>query len=429
VFEDDHGPLMAKLTSRGYSAADQSDFISRSAQPHTLQWKASAYRWTGTGVQTLLDDIPLTGGTLTLDSSEVTRRQLTLEIGGGEDLVPKTSTDPLVPFGQFIRLWNRIDRFDGTWFPWLMQGEYPILSYVYERPSLIATVECQDLSSRVNEFLHLNKHKYAGMTVAGAIKDMVSTALPNKLITLHATNGSQGARVKNYVADTGVGRWDAATDLADKHGYETFFDSAGDLIIRDAITRDDDDIVPGTGPDIGSVSSPVAVIHDSNGGTLVGLTATVTREGGCNKVRFNLHGTVTKRAKKQDKKKKGIETVDVDWNAAVEAEDTAADSAVRWGDTFGYLPIVRDYNLHKIEAGDKAAYQQRAESMLHRRRGVIRYLDFDVAGGYWVEPDDKVSVRYGSRDEDHFIQSVEFDLAGQTPTRMRTRMLAVKDPG
>lgn len=418
---------MARLTSRGYSANDQADFIRRSAQPHTLQWKADCFRWQSGSVDTMYTNVPLTGGQLTLDSSNPTRRTLQLLVGGGEALVPKTADDPLAPFGQFVRLWCRIDRFDGTWFPWLMMGEYPLMSYSYERPSLIATVDCQDLSGRVNEMLHLNKHAYKGMKLDNAIKDMVRAALPNKLLTTHATAGAQAEHVTSYVAESGTGRWDSAFDLAEKHGFETFFDAAGDLIIRNVIRGEDDDILPGTGPDIGTVSNPIAVIHDGEGGTLVGMTATVTREGGCNMVRFNLSGTVTRRAKKQIKKKKGVETNPVDWTSEVHAEVDSGPAA--WGDRFGFLPIVRDYNLHKVQDGERASYQNRADAVLHRRRGVIRYIDFDVAGGYWVEPDDKVRITYGSRSEDHYVQSVTFDLTGQTPTRMRTRSLAVVDPG
>lgn len=420
---------MATLVSRGYNTTDQADFVARSVGPHTLRWKADAYRWQGAGAaeQSLLTNIPIIGGTLTLDSSDPTRRKLSLEVGGGEALVPRTSDDPLVPFGQMIRLWCTIDRPDGTAFPWLLQGEFPIQSYVYERPSLVATVDCQDLSARVNEFLHLGKHSYKDLRLDDAIVQMVKAALPNKGFAVHATAGAQGVKVVNYVADAGTGRWDAAVDLAEKKGYETFFDSSGNLVIRNLITGDDDDVLPGVGPDIGTVSNPVAVIRDGVGGSLVGLTATVTREGGCNYVRFNLTGTVTQRAKKQNAKKPGVETKQVDWTAEVHAEEEGGPAD--WGDKFGFLPIVREFNLGKVTEGEKAGYQKRANNVLHRRRGVIRYIDFDMVGGYWLEPDDRVRLIYGSRTEDHYIQSVQFDLAGKTPTRVRTRQLAVVDPG
>jgi hypothetical protein len=222
------------------------------------------------------------------------------------------------------------------------------------------------------------------------------------------------------VGEAGTGRWDAAVDLAGKKGYETFFSATGDLVIRNVITDDDDNVMPGTGPDIGTVTNPVATISDGEGGSLVGLTATITREGGCNYVRFNLTGTVTKRGKKKKKKK-------TDWNAEVHAEETAGPAA--WGDTFGYLPILREYNLGSVGANEKDSYQQRARTVLHRRRGVIRYIDFDMVGGYWLEPDDKVRIVYGDRIEDHYVQSVQFDIGGTSPTRVRTRQLAVQDPG
>ena len=64
-----------------------------------------------------MEDIPIVGGTLVMDSSDQVRRRLTLEIGAGAELEPRTWQDPLVPFGQFIILWCSIDRADGTLFP------------------------------------------------------------------------------------------------------------------------------------------------------------------------------------------------------------------------------------------------------------------------------------------------------------------------
>ena len=419
---------MGNLTRRGWTAVDYAAFKARCAEPHTVRWQANAYRSLAGGAENLLmPDIPITGGQLTLDSSDPVRRKLTLQVGGGDAFAATTAEDPLVPFGQFLKLWCRIDKSDGTWFPNILMGIFPIKTYTYERPSQIATVECTDLSGRVEEFLLLGKRGFKGKRVAATIEDLVIEALPDRIVDLAAVDAAKTREISNYTADAGTGRWTVCTEIADRKAFETFFDYDGTVVVRNMITDSYDDVIMGVGPDIGTVTNPVATIRDGEGGTLVGVTATVSREGGCNYVRLNLTGTTTKRLKNQNKKKPGIETKKVTWADHVDAQ--AATAPVEWGGPFGYLPIVEPRDLQKVEAGEKADKLEEAQRILRRRRGVVRYLDFDVAGGYWVEPDDRVRIQYAGRAEDHFVQSVAFDLSGKSATRMRTRAIAVRDPG
>src|SRR3954467_3064537 len=116
---------MSHLTTRGWSLEDAAELRARSAGPHTVQWRASVSRWSRGREHVLCEALPLTGGKLTLDSSDPTRRQLTLELAAAGSLVPIWPNDPLAPFGQIVKLYCRIDRFDGSWLPWLKQGEFP----------------------------------------------------------------------------------------------------------------------------------------------------------------------------------------------------------------------------------------------------------------------------------------------------------------
>lgn len=415
---------MARLTSRNFTKAEADAFVAASNQPHTVQWKASAYRLVAGVANLLLDDLPIVAGRLTLDSSDPTRRRLTLEVGGGDEFVPTTTDDPLVPFGQAIYLWTRIDLPDGSWSPWLKQGEFPITSYVYERPTTVATVDAADYSLAVDEFLHLTKRGYGNRTVQGAIVEMVNQALPDKVFTVVAHPDAATKRVTNFVADAGQGRWDSATSLAQVKGFEVFFDAAGNLVIRPDVTDDNDNVIPGVGPDIGTVENPVAVIADGEAGNLVAMTATLTREGGCNGVIINIHETADQKAKG---KKAVAARGDERRNVQVSALQSTGPAA--WGDRFGRLPIVNERNVATITNQVVADQQSAARRLLHRRRGIVRYIDLDAAGLYWVEPDDKVAIKWGNRTEYHYVQRVEFDLSGRSPVRIRTRQLAVTDPG
>jgi hypothetical protein len=250
---------------------------------------------------------------------------------------------------------------------------------------------------------------------------MVNAALPNRAYNVLADDYAKSKDIKNFAAQAGLGRWDAATQLADIKDLDVLFDYNGDLVIRRAISDDSDDVSPGVGPDIGTVANPIATITEGIHGSLVALTATVTREGGCNGVQINLQPAVTRAGKAiKDSERHPVSVV-------VQQEGGPA----KWGDVFGFLPIVESHDVHKATAEVVANYRGEARKLLQRRRGVIRYLDADAVGCYWVEPDDKIRFTFGSPavTEDHYVAAVTFDVTGKSPARLRTRQLAVLDPG
>jgi hypothetical protein len=129
-------------------------------------------------------------------------------------------------------------------------------------------------------------------------------------------------------------------------------------------------------------------------------------------VQWNLHPAKRKSSNPDD---------DADKVQHVTAEET--DLATRWGDVFGYLPIVQNRNVHRVTAQVRGDYQDRANAMLYRRGGIVRYIDLDAVGVYWLEPDDKLRIVQSNPDrtESHFVQAVTFDLSGRSPVRVRTR--------
>ena len=415
---------MSTLASRGYGdATTRAAFVARCAGSHAVEWSVDIVRWDeGGDDETLATDVPIVDGVLILDSSDLIRRRLTIELGGGEAWAPVDTDSPLVPFGQRLILKCRIDDGLGGWLPWLKQGEFWIVSNVFERPSLITTVDAVDYSGAVEEFGHLNFTAYKGLTVEDAVVRMVRAALPGGAWgSPIVTTDRASDKVVNYQAKPGQGRWSAAIELAGKHAVDPLFDANGHLVLRKQLT-DDDEVsgAGGDGPDIGDKTHPVATITDGSGGSLIAMTSTLTREGSCNGVRVNLHYTV----KKKDRKGKSSST-EVTWS-----HDELVDSGpVEWGGSFGKVPIVLDDNVAKITADIKSARVERARRVLRRRRGLVRYHDVDAAPLYWIEPDDFVRLDWHTTDgalvsEDHYVQRVEFPLAGG-PMRVRTRQLSV----
>lgn len=415
---------MSRLVTRGFNPVDAAEFKDRANGPHTVRWKASSYRWSGGTEQLIYDDLPIVGGTLSLDSSDPTRRHLTLDIAGVGQLVPDAPADPLAPFGQYLKLWSTIDRTNGGFFGWLKHGEFPIQTISSEWPSMQQTVDCVDYSAVVGDYLHTQKKAYNHRSVYDAVRQITEAALPDKAFTIHTHDGVRSTQVEPHtIADAGSDRWEVAVGIAQARGFETFFDWNGDLVIRDDITNDDNETIPGVGPDIGTVSSPIAVIADGLGGNLVGLTASVTREGGCNGVFINLHETASQTLRN---KKGQLVAGDKRVNVQVSALGTGA---IAWGNRYGRQSLVIEKPVKVITDDVVAAHTRRAKRLLHRRGGVIRTLDVDAVGCYWVEPDDRVRIKYDGRTEAHYVASIEFDISGASPARIRTRSLTVEDPG
>jgi hypothetical protein len=409
--------------SRGYDEEDADQMKVRANRSHTIRWKANALRWNAGEQQMLYEDLPVIGGKLSLDASNPTRRTLSLEIAGVGNLVPDQPSDPLACFGQFIRLWCTIDREDGTWFPWIYHGEFPILTTTSEWPSLKQTIECGDLSTIVDDDLHVKKRAYGHMTVYEAIKELTEHGLPDRLFAIDTHDGVRHTKVEPHtVADAASSRWEVATNIAAARGFEVFFDWRGRLVIRDAITAADNDVIPAVGPDIGSVSSPVATLRDGTGGNLIAITQAITREGACNGVFINLNETASQTLRRHGRLVSGDKRVNVQVSAL-------ATGATAWGDRYGRQPIVIERPVKVITDDVVAAQRRRAKRLLNRRGGVIRSLEMDVVGAWWVEPDDRVHVMYGGRSEYHYIASIELTLDGSSATHIRTRSLAVDDPG
>jgi hypothetical protein len=297
----------------------------------------------------------------------------------------------------------------------LKQGEYPIQTTTSEWPSMLQTVECADWSVVVDDFLHTKKKAYNKLTIKAAVQQLTEAALPDKVFSIHADADALVTKVEpNSVAEAGSSRWETAVAVAQARRFEAFFDSRGNLVIRKDVTQENNEAIPGIGPDIGTVSNPVAVIRDGGGGNLVAVTVSATREGGCNGVFINLHETASQDLRRKGRPVSGDKRV----NVAVSALGTGP---ITWGDKYGRQPMVIEKAV-KVITDDVVAHQQRrAQRLLHRRGGVVRSLDLDAVGLYWLEPDDKVRVQYDGRAEAHYVQSVQFDLEGQKPARIRTR--------
>lgn len=410
-------------------------FKARCVRSHTREVRARVFRIESNGAKvakgvTMADgttkyDLPIVGGTLTADSTDPHLRRLSMTVAG-EEWIPDNDDAPLAPFGQFIVVEVRIDMEDGGWSPWLQMGEFPIISHKVVRPDGTSEVLAADWSWRVNEYAYVNPHSWANRSRVEAIQGAVDSALPMYGRAVHAsanaklTIGEEAGQVSS-----GTGRWDWIQSICDAANLEAFFDRFGGLVIRDAVV-DYEGYAVGAGPDIGSVANPVALLKTGQGGSIINLTAEITREGGCNGVIINVIPTASPpKGSSYDKSQYKSRTILEKWNYG----------AAAWGDQFGRITVQRDKKVSRVTQRSLNDAQMWGQSILSRRRGVIRRLEMDAIPMWWLDPDDKVNVTWAQRmpdgtervrTETHYVESIEFPLApGDGPMRIRTRQVVV----
>lgn len=212
------------------SSAQAQELKARCQMSHTAHYVADVTRFRNVGgvptIQTLATDIPITGGTLSMDSSDPIRRRLSMTVAGGTDWdsgesgwgdvgwEPDDAAAPLTPFGQWVHLYVILDKVGGGHFPRFKMFCGPIRSNVWERPSQIMTVECTDPSQTVQDYLHLRRRTYKDRTIKNVVSTLVNDALPGALYNVDANTRSETATIKRYTAEAGEPRWDAILEMA-----------------------------------------------------------------------------------------------------------------------------------------------------------------------------------------------------------------------
>ena len=402
---------------------------------HTRETLIRSYRWNpGASEPTLmtvtlpggrvLSSIPITEGTLTVDSTDPTRRKLQITVPG-EIWQPTDEDHPLAPFGQHLVVWVRIDKPDGSFYDWRKLGEFPIVSHELTQPDGSSVVTAADWSSRVEEFAYTAKHSWAEESRVTAIKTAVDEALP-RVYTVHSSaNANLTVGEEAGQVSSGTGRWSFVQAICDASGLEAFFDRYGDLVIRNAIV-DVDETLPGVGPDVGTVSNPVATLAQGQGGSITGLKIVTTREGGCNGIILTITPTASPPKKgKYNKAQYEPATLLRKWDRGPAA----------WSDVFGRITVQREKRVARRTQQATLDAQRWADGLLTRRRGVIRRLEIDALPMWWLEPDDRIQVKWKQRmpngseltfDEAHYVEAIEFPLTPDGgPMRVRTRQVTV----
>jgi hypothetical protein len=343
---------------------------------HSIEVQVDAYR----GADLVLANVPISGGSVQVDSASQVRRTLSLSVA---DPALDPGADPtaaLAPFGSELAVRRGIRYPDGT-IEWCPLGRFRIESARASASGSGVEVNGADRGAYVQDarFTSIKKSNRSN-TIPAEIARLIGEVLPD--VAVSDFTGSTASTPKRFWEED---RWGAIDELAKAIGAEVFFDPDGDAVIAPVPSIDD-----------------VAVWWADAGETGVLLEANLesTREGTYNGVRASGEGGDT---------------------APVSAFVTDDDptSPTYWGGGFGQKP--RFYVSPLITTTAQAT--SAATAMLNRVRGLNRQLELDLVPNPALEAGDVIRVVFpDGATELHLVDGFEVSLAtdGSMPVKTRS---------
>lgn len=228
--------------------------------PHTMSVRASST----TATQGTISDLPIHDGTIQVSSTQIVRRNCTLEINPA--LWPASVYDPLSPISSEITVDYGVLVRGG--FEWIPVFTGPIQRAKRKFGTGLVTIEAAGREQRVVEDrMDAPAQTVAGATVVAEITRLIQESIPGA--TVIDTTGSSATAAQITID---LERWrDGVEVLANAIGAEVYADAAGRFIIRSQ-------------PVLSGAQSPVLIIAAGDEGTLVDGDEDLTREAVYNRV-------------------------------------------------------------------------------------------------------------------------------------------------
>jgi hypothetical protein len=357
-----------------YAATEQ--FLDALRRSHVVTVQVDAYR----GAVLLQSDLPISGGSVTVDGGSQIRRTLSLTIADPA-LDPKV--DPLAvlaPFGSDLVVRRGIRYPNGT-TEWVPLGRFRIESVQASAAQDAISVTGSDRASIVKDarFTAITQAQTSN-TVVQEITRLITEALPGVPVTNRttATNSTPAVYWERE-------RWDAIEQLGEAIGADVFFDPDGNGVIQPtpAVTND-----PAWWVDAGELGVMVAGQREtSREYTYNGVVASGESDGDIPPVTATV------------------------W-------DTDATSPTYYLGPFGQKPYFYVSPLLTTTAQCTSA----AASMLDRVRGLIRQLDLTCVPNPALESGDVIRVRFpDGATETHLIDSFTVPLDPGSAMTLKTR--------
>lgn len=347
---------------------------------HRVYYRATVCDTFQTGVAPTGTDIPVMGGTFTVDGNADLRSSLTL-VTDGTRMWPRFASDLFAPYGNevFIEI--------GILHAYI---EYVGLGYLRiqapsqdDVPDGPITLTCEDRMAAIKQARLLAPRSFtAGTTLGSIVTSLVTEVYPSAVIEWDDnTDTTTLARMVIVEED----RFGFIDDLVKARGKIWYFDYRGVLVIKDL-------------PD---ESSPVYEINSGYRGVLVTMSRFLTREGVYNAVVALGEGG------------------DTETPAYGVSLDNTPSSPTYFYGRFGQVP--RFYSSPFIATNPQAITA--SATLLRRQLGLPYVIDFGAVPNPALEPFDPVLVRYSDRDapETHVLEQITLQLTEQAPMTATTK--------
>lgn len=213
-----------------------------------------------------VEDLPHTGGTITVDRSQTARRTCSITLAD-TSLIPRTAADKLSVYGARLRVFRGIGYPGG--------GEELVPVGVFRADDVHGDVDLgpvtitgSSLEQQIADspFTAPTTVLSSSTTAVGGITTLIHAVIPDAVIINRATDATVGT----MAWDRQDSRWDAVTTLATAIGAEVYTDAAGQWIIAPL-------------PDL-SGPSVVWEIAAGEGGALISIDRGMSRRGVYNSV-------------------------------------------------------------------------------------------------------------------------------------------------
>lgn len=347
---------------------------------HTMTLRATAYSARGGQVS----DLPVTSGTVTVDSQSQTRRTAT--VGFGDDsLWPQDAYSILSPIGSELKLEYGIV-LPGSGIEWVPLIYGPIVDASRTRPSdntSAIEVKVTDRSSKVAEArFDAPTQTIAGATTVSEISRLITTALPT--VSVVDTTGSTKVAPQ---LDIERERWaDGIEKLADSISAEVLADTTGNFLIR---------------PQPALTDPTVWVVTAGDGGILVTEADQYSRDLVYNRVVAS------------------GQRVDGTPPVYAVSSDNDPDSPTYISGPFGIK--TRFYASPLLTTVPQC--QSAADTLLARVTGRHLNVSFEVIVNPALEAGDVIQLVVDDRSEIHIIDQVSIPLAPDGVQQIKTRSL------
>lgn len=351
---------------------------------HQIRVYAAAYS-ANTGV---VDNLPVTSGTVTSDASSQVRRTATVGIGN-TNLWPDDPFSILSPLGSELLIAYGIVLPGKTEYISIIRG--PITRVERATPASgggdALTLTVADRSSKVAEArLDAPSQTVSGATTVAEIKRLINEVLPTAAV-VDLTGNTKVAPQMEIERE----RWsDGVEKLADSIGAEVYATPDGNFAIRYQPTLAD---------------SPVWTLTAGEGGVLVGEDDEFSRD-----LTYN-------RLVASGQRTDGIPPVH-----AV-SSDTDPTSPTYISGPFG----IKTRFFASPLLTTVAQCQSAADSLLARVTGHHMNVSFRVIANPALEAGDVIRLLYEGRDEVHIIDRVEIPLRPGDVQQIKTRSLALPE--